>query len=123
MQGRYGGPRQRQSSTWHRLATNYGGDSCQSLPGAPVDAFGSPWGLTAFALAALPLSLEAPTRREPERHAVDRLWQQRLERAAYASERAARHSRLVEPAPRLVARQLAKAWEDQRTAQRPWPEE
>ena len=123
MQGRYGGSRQRQSSTWHRLATNYGGDSCQSLPGAPVDAFVSQWVLTALEPAALTLSLEATTRLEQERQELDRLWQQRLERAAYESERAARHSRLVEPASRLVARQLAKAWEDQRTAQRPWPEE
>jgi hypothetical protein len=46
------------------------------------------------------------------------LWQQRLERAAYESERAAPHYRLVEPEPRLVARQLAKAWEDKLSTQR-----
>jgi hypothetical protein len=41
-----------------------------------------------------------------------------LERAAYERERAARHYRLVEPEHRLVARQLAKDWEDKLTAQR-----
>jgi len=41
-----------------------------------------------------------------------------LERAAYESERAARHYRLIEPEHRLVARQLAKDWEDKLAAQR-----
>ena len=91
MQVRYGGPRQLHSYTCNRLATNYGGDYCQYLPGAPVDAFVSQWVLTALEPAALPLSLEATTRLEQERHELDRLWQQRLERAAYESERAARH--------------------------------
>jgi hypothetical protein len=41
-----------------------------------------------------------------------------LERAAYESERAARHYRLSELAHRLVARQLAKEWDDKLAAQR-----
>ena len=49
---------------------------------------------------------------------MDQLWQQRLERAAYERERAARHDRLVEPEHRLVARQLAKDWDDKLSAQR-----
>jgi DNA invertase Pin-like site-specific DNA recombinase len=123
MQVRYGGPRQLHSYTCNRLATNYGGDYCQYLPGAPVDAFVSQWVLTALEPAALTLSLEATTRLEQERQELDRLWQQRLERAAYESERAARHYRLVEPEHRLVARQLAKEWEDKLTAQRQLQEE
>ena len=79
--------------------------------------------LTALEPAALTLSLEATTRLEQERQELDRLWQQRLERAAYESERAARHYRLVEPEHRLVARQLAKEWEDKLTAQRHLQEE
>ena len=35
MQVRYGGPRQLHSYTCNRLATNYGGDYCQYLPGSP----------------------------------------------------------------------------------------
>ena len=46
-----------------------------------------------------------------------------MERAAYESERAARHYRLVEPEHRLVARQLATEWEDKLTAQRHLQEE
>jgi hypothetical protein len=123
MQVRYGGPRQLHSYTCNRLATNYGGDYCQYLPGDPVDAFVSQWALTALEPAALTLSLEATARLEQEREALDRLWQQRLERAAYESERAARHYRLVEPEHRLVARQLAQEWEAKLTAHRHLQEE
>ena len=118
MQVRYGGPRQGQSYTCNRLATTSGGASCQYLPGAPIDAFVRQWVLTALAPAALTLSWEATTHREQERRDLDRLWQQRLERAAYEAERAARHDRLLEPEHRLVARQLAKEWEATLTAQR-----
>jgi hypothetical protein len=78
----------------------------------------SQWVLKALAPAALTLSLEAAARLEDERQALDQLWQQRLERAAYESERAARHYRLVEPEHRLVARQLAKDWDNKLSAQR-----
>ena len=123
MQGRSGGPRPLHSYTCNRLATDYGGDYCQYLPGAPVDAFASQWGLTALEPAALTLSLEATARLEQERRDLDRLWHQRLERAAYEAERAARHYRLSEPEHRLVARQLAQAWEEQLTAHRHLQEE
>jgi hypothetical protein len=123
MQVRSGGPRPLHSYTGNRLATNDGGDYCHYPPGDPVDAFISQWGLTALEPAAFTLALEATARLEQERRALDRLWQQRLERAAYEAERAARHYRLIEPDHRLVARQLAKAWADKRTAHRPLHEE
>lgn len=123
MQVRYGGPRQLHSYPCNRLATNYGGDYCQYLPGEPVDAFVSRWVLTALEPAALALSLEATARLEQERRDLDRLWQQRLERAAYEAERAARHYRLIEPEHRLVARQLAQEWEDKLMAHRHLQEE
>jgi DNA invertase Pin-like site-specific DNA recombinase len=123
LQVRYGGPRQLHSYTCNRVATNYGGDYCQYLPGEPVDAFVSQWVLTALEPAALTLSLEATARLEQERRDLDRLWHQRLERAAYEAERAARHYRLIEPEHRLVARQLAQEWEDKLTAQRHLQEE
>src|SRR5262247_711916 len=123
MQVRYGGPRQLHSYTCNRLATNYGGNYCQYLPGAPVDAFISQWVLGALEPAALTLSLEATARLEQERQALDQLWQQRLERAAYESERAARHYRAIEPEHRLVARQLAKDWEEKLMAHRQLQEE
>jgi hypothetical protein len=67
--------------------------------------------------------LEATARLEQERRALDRLWHQRLERAAYEAERAARHYRLIEPEHRLVARQLAMEWEDKLMAHRHLQEE
>jgi hypothetical protein len=118
MQVRYGGPSTLHSYTCNRLATDYGGAYGQYLPGAPVDAFVSQWILTALEPAALRLSLEAAAHLEQERKALDQLWQQRLERAAYEAERAARHYRFIEPAHRLVARQLANDWEDALLAHR-----
>jgi len=122
LQGRYGGPRTVHSYVCGRAVIDYGGDYCQYLPGEPIDAFVTQWVLKALEPAALTLSLEATARREHERQELDWLWQQRLERAAYESERAARPSRLVEPEQRLVARQLAKDWEDKLTVQRPLQE-
>jgi len=123
MQVRYGGTKNVPSYLCHRGAVDYGEALCQYVPSAPVDAFVSQWVLKALEPAALTLSLEATTRVEQERQALNQLWQQRLERAAYEAERAARHYRFVEPENRLVARQLAQDWEDQLTAQRHLQEE
>ena len=116
--GRYGGPRTLQSSVCGRAVIDSGGDSCQYVAGEPIDPFVTQWVLKALEPAALTLALEATARLEKERQALDQLWQQRLERAAYASERAARHYRWLEPEHRLVARQLAKDWDDTLAAQR-----
>jgi DNA invertase Pin-like site-specific DNA recombinase len=118
MHVRYGGPRHVHSYACNRMATDYGGEYCQYLPGEALDAFVSQWVLRALEPAALTLSLEATARLEQERQELDQLWRQRLERAAYESERAARHYRLVEPEHRMVARQLAQEWEEKLTAQR-----
>ena len=118
LQVRYGGSQTLHSYVCGRSVIDYGGEYCQYLPGEPIDTFVTQWVLKALEPAALTLSLEATARLEHERQELDRLWQQRLERAAYESERAARHYRLVEPEHRLVARQLAKDWEDKLTAQR-----
>jgi hypothetical protein len=88
---RDGGPKKLQSYIWARLATDYGGSYCPYLPGDSGDAFGSQWVLSALAPAALPLSWAAPARLEQERHELAHRWPQRLERAAYEAERAARH--------------------------------
>jgi len=112
-----------QSYTCNRVATNYDGDYGQYLPGAPVDAFVSQWVHTALAPSALTLSLEATAYREQEQRDLDRLWQQRVERATDEVARAARHYRLIAPECRLVALQLAKEWEDTLAAQRPLQEE
>ena len=123
LQVRYGGPHTLHSYVCGRAVIDYGGDYCQYVAGEPIDTFVTQWVLKALEPAALTLSLEATARLEKERQDLDQLWQQRLERAAHESERAARHYRLIEPEHRLVARQLAKDWEDKLAAQRQVQEE
>jgi hypothetical protein len=100
-----------------RQLTDYGQPPCQQLAGPCLDAFVRRWALAALEPAALELSLEAAQHLEQERAELERLWQQRLERAAYEADRAARTFRLVEPEHRLVARQLEREWEAKLAAQ------
>jgi hypothetical protein len=81
-----------------------------------LDDFVTQQVLTALEPAALELSLEAAKHLEQERTELDHLWQQRLERASFEAERAGRHYRLVEPENRMVARQLAREWEEKLAA-------
>jgi hypothetical protein len=92
---RYQGPKTRQTYVCQRLQDTYGGPSCQHVPGACLDAFVGRQVLAALEPAALELSLEATQRLEQERDELARLWQQRLERAAYEAARAGRQYRLV----------------------------
>jgi hypothetical protein len=95
-----------------RARNNSGGPLCQHVAGPCLDAFVADQVRLALQPAALELALEATTRLEHERAALDRLWHQRRERAAYDAARAARQYHAVEPANRLVARTLERAWED-----------
>lgn len=97
------------------LLSNYGEAFCQSLAGAPLDRFVSEQVLKAFEPASLELSFEVAQNIERQRSELDALWQKRLERARYESERAARQYHLVEPENRLVARQLERDWEEKLT--------
>ena len=103
--------------------THYGEPRCQHLAGPCLDAFVSQQVLAALEPAALELSLTATERLEQERAELDRLWQQRRERAAYEVERAARQYQVVEPEHRLVARTLERAWEEKLVAQQQLEEE
>ncbi|HEY9619148.1 MAG TPA: hypothetical protein V6C78_02210 [Crinalium sp.] len=76
-----------------------------------LDEFVSQQMLQALQPATLELSLSAASHLEQERTELNRLWQQRLERAVFEADRARRHYQLVEPENRLVARQLAQEWE------------
>jgi hypothetical protein len=96
----------------------YGQPPCQQVAGPCLDAFVRRWVLAALEPAALELSLEAATHLEQERRELDRLWQQKLERARYEADRAARQYAVVEPEHRLVARQLEAAWEAKLMAHR-----
>lgn len=95
-----------------RNVTNYGHlRPCQGLSGACLDTFVEQQVLAALAPAAVEVSLHAADQVIAERQQMDKLWAQRLERAAYQAERAGRFYRLGEPENRLVMRQLEHDWE------------
>jgi DNA invertase Pin-like site-specific DNA recombinase len=116
MSVRYGGVVTRHNYLCGRVATDYGGAWCQHLAGPCLDRFVSQQVLTALAPAALELSLAAASQVEQERAELDRLWRQRLERAAYEAERAERQYQAAEPENRLVVRQLERTWEEKLVA-------
>ena len=95
-----------------RQMVDYGGEVCQGIAGAALDQFVTQQVLAALEPAALELSLSTAQHLEQERTELDRLWQQRLERAKYEADYAGRHYRCIEPENRLVARQLAGEWEE-----------
>jgi len=115
---RYHAASGRHRYTCDRQKSDYGAAHCQGLAGPPVDEWVVQQVLETLQPAALEVSLEAARYVEQERAQVDVLWQQRLERARYESERAARQYRLVEPENRLVARQLEREWEEKLAQQR-----
>jgi DNA invertase Pin-like site-specific DNA recombinase len=101
-----------------RQLTDYGaGERCQALAGACVDALVTQQVLAALAPAAVEVSLRAAQQMTAERAELERIWQQRLERAAIAADRARRCYRLAEPENRLVVRQLEADWEAALAAQ------
>jgi hypothetical protein len=103
--------------------THYGEARCQHLAGPCLDTFVSQQVLATLEPATLELSLTATERLEQERAELDRLWQQRRERAVYEVKRAARQYHAVEPEHRLVARTLERAWEEKLLAQQQLEEE
>lgn len=113
----YSGAGRRHQYVCGRVATDYGGDRCQQLAGPGLDRFVCQQVLAALEPAALELSLAAASQVEQERAELDRLWRQRLERAAYDAARAERQYQLAEPENRLVVRQLERAWEQTLAAQ------
>jgi len=96
---------------------HYGEALCQHVAGPSLDAFVTQHVLAALEPAALELSLVAAERIEHDRAAVAQRWEQRRERAAYETDRAARQYQAVEPENRLVARTLERAWEEKLQAQ------
>jgi DNA invertase Pin-like site-specific DNA recombinase len=102
---------------------HYGEALCQPVAGPSLDAFVTQHVLAALAPAAVELSLAATEQVEQERATLAHLWEQRRERAAYETERAARQYQAVEPENRLVARTLERAWEERLQAQQALAEE
>jgi hypothetical protein len=68
--------------------------------------------------AALEVSLRVTEDFRKQQQDTEKLWSQRLERAAYEAERAARQYHAVDPENRLVARTLEQAWEEKLKVQR-----
>jgi hypothetical protein len=95
-----------------RALVCYGAPECQSLSGGRLDALVAERVLAALEPAALELDLAAAEDLERQRQLVHQNWQQKLERAGYEVERAARQYGAVEPENRLVARELEKRWEE-----------
>jgi DNA invertase Pin-like site-specific DNA recombinase len=95
----------------NRRQADYGGALCQCLSGTCLDQAIAEQVLQALTPSALEVTMAATKHLEQDRCELDKLWQQRLERAQYEAERAGRHYQLVEPENRLVARQLAQEWE------------
>ena len=90
---------------------SYGAPGCLSLAGTVLDDFVAGQVRQVLAPASLELSLAAEQALRAERVQLEGHWQQRLERARDAVERAARQYAAVEPENRLVARELEKGWE------------
>lgn len=101
----------------NQAAVSYGQARCQSLKGEVLDAFVAQQVLRALEPAALEISLHVIEDVEMERAREQQLWQQRLQRAHYEVERAARQYHAVEPEHRLVARTLEREWEQALGAQ------
>ena len=96
----------------------YGAEKCQSLAAGPLDEFISQQILSALKPAVLELSLAAVEDIQRQRQQLCQQWRQRLERAEYQAERAARQYHAVEPENRLVARELERLWEEALAGQR-----
>lgn len=90
---------------------------CQSLVGTPVDKLIEEQVLAAVEPSALEISLKVAEDIEQEKKKHLKLWQQRLDQARYAVERAYRQYNKVEPENRLVARTLEKHWEEALTTE------
>jgi len=101
-----------------RNASDYGQSLCQSLAGKTFESLIEQQVLRVLEPASLQLSLAAAENLQQERATLQRHWRQRLERAQYEAERAARQYHAVEPENRLVARELERQWEDRLTAAR-----
>src|SRR5262249_6494495 len=94
-----------------RASTSYGEPECQSLSGWRLDRFVAAQVLAALQPAALEPQLAAGADIEQQRQVLHQQWQQRLQRARYQADLAARQYENVDPANRLVAGELERRWE------------
>jgi hypothetical protein len=107
----YGGKANHLRYTCMRATIDYGAPVCLSLSGAVLDEAVVTQLLAVLEPASLELSLVAEQAVRTERTQLEQHWQQRLERARYEAERAARQYHAIEPENRLVGRELEHQWE------------
>ncbi len=107
----YSGRSNRLRYSCQRAAIEYAEPACQSLAGEGLDALVERQLLAALEPASLELSLGAGDGLRLERERIQRHWLQRLERARYEADRAARQYHAIEPENRLVGRELERRWE------------
>lgn len=94
-----------------REAIDYGGELCQSLAGASLEAFVIERLLQVVAPASLEVSLAAVEDIQRERDRLHTHWQHRLARARHEVEVARKSYGAVDPEHRLVAKELERRWE------------
>jgi DNA invertase Pin-like site-specific DNA recombinase/uncharacterized protein YndB with AHSA1/START domain len=119
----YVGPHQEPRYTCQRQQLEYAQSPCQSVAGRVLDELVSQQALAILEPANLELSLRAADDLQQERERLHGHWRQRLERAGYEVQRAARQYHAVEPENRLVARELERRWEQALLDQRHVEEE
>jgi DNA invertase Pin-like site-specific DNA recombinase len=101
----------------------FGDPRCQSVVAGYPDRLIESLVLQAVEPASLELSFQASARAEQDRERLHTHWKQRRERAAYEVDRAKRQYDAVDPANRLVARELERQWESKLTEQQRLDEE
>lgn len=114
----YGGRGTQPRYTCSANQSRLGEQNCQSLAAKSLDDEVARLTLKALEPSALDVSLEVAQDIQQQRETAEKLWRQRLERAAYEAERTARQYHAVEPENRLVARTLEAAWEEKLRVQR-----
>ncbi len=92
---------------------DYGAPRCQHFTAQHIDAAVVDLFLEAIQPARLEVALAAMEQIETQRQTVAAQWQQRLERARYATALARRRYERVDPDNRLVAAELEQQWEEQ----------
>ena len=109
---RYGSAHRRPGYVCSTLRSDYALPLCQSVTAAEVEGWVAEQILEVIQPAVLEASLDAAAAVEQRRRQVTRHWEQRIERARYEADRAARQFQACEPENRLVARTLERRWEE-----------
>ena len=100
----------------HTRHVRQAGPTCQSLRGDGVDAAVARVFLDARQPAQLAVSLATLEQVEAQARQIERQWHLRLDRAQYEADLARRRFLVVDPETRLVARTLARDWNDKLAA-------